>query len=145
MKFINRIYEIRYSELEYMEDNNGDRVGLKTDKNIFEFNYEDCIDTYVSLSEDTDNGYVSYEPIDSYISDTIKAYDEILGFYTENLVRAFLEEKPNTITNNISIQIETLKGLIEVLFQHTKLNIYDIEKRYLEYYKFYLEKHKGEK
>jgi hypothetical protein len=145
MKFIQRIYEIRYSELEYMEDNNGDRVGMKTDRNLFEFNYDDCIDTYVSLSEDTNNGYVSYEPIDGAISNTIKAYDEILGYYTENLVRAFLEETPNRITESISIQIETVKGLIEVLFQHTECNVYNVDKRYMEYYKYYLEKHKGEK
>jgi hypothetical protein len=140
MKFIQQIYSVQYEVKTYREGDLGDTITLKEDYEEFHFSYEEAIDSYVSHCED--GNYASYEPVDIAISNSIKAYDEILGYYTENLVRAFLTEKPNTITDNISIQIETVKGLMEVLFQHTKVHLYDIEKRYLEYYKFYLEKHK---
>jgi hypothetical protein len=141
MKFIQQIYSVQYEVKTYREDDFGDSMTLKEDFEEFHFSYDEAIDSYVSHSED--GNYASYEPIDIGISDSIKAFDEILGFQTEYLVRAFLDNQPNNITSNYSIQIEQTKALIDVLFFHTKCKVYDVEKRYLEYYKFYLEKHKN--
>lgn len=140
MKFIERLYSVRYDVMEYREDNYGERVGLKTEIEEFEFNQNDAISSYVSHSED--GNYCGYEAIEEGISNSIRALDEIMGYQIRNYVCSILQDKPKEMLAHYNTQIETIKSCIEIVFEQTKVKAYDIEKRYLEYYKHHLEQNK---
>lgn len=140
MKFIERLYCLQVEKKEYRKDNNGEMVGFKTMFYEFEFNYQDCIDSYVSHSED--GNWCGYELVDEGISNSIRALDEIMGYQIRNYVCSILQDKPKEMLAHYNTQIETIKSCIEIVFEQTEVKAYDIEKRYLEYYKHHLEQNK---
>jgi hypothetical protein len=142
MKYIENIYSIRYSEITYIEDDFGERVGLKTDKEVFELNYDHCMNVYVSLSEDGID--CTYEPVEEAINNSIRALDQVFDYEISKLVQATLENKFDVISH-LYIEIKTIKSCLEIIFQQTKVFPYDIEERYSEFYNYHLEKQKFKK